>query len=115
MHHSSFISQLSEWVQYVITEIGFKEFTIFLSEWGSVYEYYVNIRCYHMGTTTIAKDTILCSLFLEMRNEVTTVLFLLETSKRHLCPGNVLFRVFQILEKSIFVPNDAFADVGGGI
>lgn len=60
-----------------------------------------------MGTTTIAKDTILCSLneyrkkeaavsttktylFLEMRNEVTTVLFLLETSKRHLCPGNVL-------------------------
>lgn len=42
-------------------------------------------------------------------------LWLLQPRKGHLCAGNVLFRVFQILEQCFFFPDDPLSPVGVGV
>lgn len=72
--------------------------------------------------------------FLEVGDEVVTVLLLLQAGKRHLCTRNVLwivtrqnleymgnndvthlFGVLEVFEKSLFVPVDALVDVGSSV
>ncbi len=42
-------------------------------------------------------------------------MWLLQTSKGHLCSRNVLLWVLQVLEHGVVVPGDALVDVGGGV
>lgn len=50
-----------------------------------------------------------------IRDEVVPVLVLLETAKRHLCTGNVLLGVLEVVEHGVLVPGDALLLVGVGV
>jgi hypothetical protein len=50
-----------------------------------------------------------------IRDEVVPVLILLEAAKRHLCAGNVLLGVLEVIEHGVLVPGDALLLVGVGV
>jgi len=47
-------------------------------------------------------------MLLEVRYQICTIRFLLQTSEYHLCTRDVLFRVFQIDEQCLSRPRDVY-------
>ncbi len=51
----------------------------------------------------------------DIRNEVVSVLVLLQAAKGHLGAGDVLLGVLEVLEQRLLLPGDALALVGVGV
>merc|ERR1719431_1556293 len=57
----------------------------------------------------------LCARLLNVSNQVTAVLLLLQTSEHHLGAGDVLLGVGQVDIKGVLVPGDALVNVSLGV
>lgn len=57
----------------------------------------------------------LLGLFLEERDQVVSVLGLLQTGKGHLGARDVLFWVLEIIKQSVLIPMDSLGLVGIGV
>jgi len=53
----------------------------------------------------------LCSCFLQVRNEISTLLWLLEPREDHLSSRNVLLRVKQVVIQSVLLPDHSLVFV----
>lgn len=52
---------------------------------------------------------------LDVGDQISALVGLLETSEDHLGAGDVFLRVLEVLEQGIFVPGDSLLDVGFGV